>query len=351
MMRPTTISLNRNAVNSSHLSLIKSDLPEKWQEILADLITDPKELLEILDLDPHTVPLGKVAIEDFPLKLPKPYAARIAKGNWQDPLLLQVWPDAKEEISDPSRDKDPLEESRFNPQPGLLHKYEGRVLLTAAPHCAIHCRYCFRRHFDYQANTPGRGKWREVIDYIAADDSIQEVILSGGDPLAAADSYLAWLLHELDAIHHVSTLRIHTRLPIVIPQRVTQSLLSLFSSLRCQVIIVTHCNHANEIDGEVEASLQKLRSKNHVILNQAVLLHDVNDDLDSLIALNKALFSQGVLPYYLHLPDRVQGTAHFDVSEAIGRKLIADMRKQLPGYLVPRLVREEPGESSKTVLA
>ena len=332
------------------LSLIKSDLPEKWQEILADLITDPKKLLEILDLDHNSRPLGRAAMDAFPLKVPKPFVQRMEKGNWQDPLLRQVWPDIREEQDEPARFTDPLQESRFNKQPGLLHKYEGRVLLTAAPHCAIHCRYCFRRHFDYQANTPGRARWQSTLDYIRQDKSIQEVIFSGGDPLAASDNYLAWLLQEVDSISHVNTIRIHTRLPIVIPQRITLSLLQILSSLRCQLVVITHCNHANEIDGQAITALADLGSNGHQLLNQAVLLEGVNNELDAQLSLYRTLFKHGVLPYYLHLPDRVVGTAHFDVSDETGKQLVADMRKQLPGYLVPRLVREEPWNSSKTVL-
>ena len=333
------------------LSLIKSDQPEKWQQILSDLITDPKELLEFLDLDNASRPLGKAAMHAFPLKAPRPFVDRIEKGNWQDPLLRQIWPDELEELADESRFTDPLQESSVNKHPGLLHKYQGRVLLMAAPHCAIHCRYCFRRHFDYQANTPGRARWQSSLDYIAEDDSIQEVIFSGGDPLAASDSYLAWLLQAVDQIPHVCTIRIHTRLPIVIPQRITDPLREILNSLRSRVVIVTHCNHANELDEAVTTALASFTAGNHQILNQAVLLKGVNSDLSTLISLNQKLFSHGVLPYYLHLPDRVKGTAHFDVSERTGKLLIEGLQERLPGYLVPRLVREDPGASSKTMLA
>ncbi len=333
------------------LSLIKSDLPEKWQEILADLITDPKELLDFLELDEADNPFSCKAITQFPLIVPRPFAARIEKGNWNDPLLLQVWPDLAEEASDPLRSTDPLQELNFNNEPGLLHKYRGRVLLTAAPHCAIHCRYCFRRHFDYDANTPGRARWTEALDYIAQDRTIEEVILSGGDPLAAADGYLQWLLNELDSIFHLRTVRIHTRLPIVIPQRVTTELRAILKNLRCQVVIVVHSNHRNELDNRVFKALSDLADDGHVLLNQSVLLKGVNDNAASLIALNKALFSQRVLPYYLHLPDAVTGTGHFDVSDAKGRQLIDELRNQLPGYLVPTLVREESGKQSKTRIA
>ena len=231
-------------VNKPGLRLIQSEQSQKWQEILADLITEPKELLEILQLDPDSCPPGLAAQDAFPMKVPRTFVTRMEKGNWRDPLLLQVWPSQQEEQADNNLEADPLQESRFNVQPGLLHKYRGRVLLTAAPHCAIHCRYCFRRHFDYRANTPGRERWQETLAYIAQDSSIEEVILSGGDPLAAPDSYLGWLMQALDAIPHVKTLRIHTRVPVVIPQRVNQDLLKILGNLRSRCVVVLHCNHS-----------------------------------------------------------------------------------------------------------
>ena len=336
------------------LSVIKSDQPEKWQEILSDLITDPKELLAILKLHPAADPLASVAasgLAQFPLKVPRPFAARMQAGNWDDPLLRQIWPSSLEDETEPGLSTDPLQEQHFNKAPGLLQKYQGRVLLTAAPHCAVHCRYCFRRHFDYAANTPGRRQWEESLDYIKADPEISEVILSGGDPLAASDSYLQWLLEQVDQIPHITTIRIHSRLPIVIPQRMTQKLRDIFSSLSSKLVFITHCNHAQEIDAEVSATLQSLRDDGCTMLNQAVLLRGVNDNADSLISLSTTLFQSGVLPYYLHLPDRVAGTGHFAVTEAEALSLITTVRGSLPGYLVPQLVREDPGSTSKTRLA
>ena len=333
------------------MSLIQSDQPEKWQQSLADLITDPKELLDFLQLDSQLIKLGCVASAQFPLRVPRLFAERMEKGNRHDPLLRQVWPDLAEQTLDPARSQDPLQEARFNPIPGLLHKYQGRVLLTATPNCAIHCRYCFRRHFDYKSNTPGREHWREALDYVAQDSSINEVILSGGDPLVASDSYLKWLLSALDAIPHISSLRIHTRLPIVIPERISHELRQFFNTLNSQLIIVVHCNHANELDNQVKSTLRMLARDGHLLLNQSVLLREVNDDLASLVALSRALFASRVLPYYLHLPDAVVGTGHFDVSEAEGMHLIEELQDSLPGYLVPTLVREEPGTPGKTRLA
>jgi len=337
-------------VHKPVLSIIESDRPEKWQEILADLISEPKALIEYLGLDPEARPHSMAACADFPLKVPRPFAARMEPGNWDDPLLKQVWPDIAEETIDQALSEDPLQEADFNVHPGLLHKYPGRVLLTAAPHCAIHCRYCFRRHFDYSANTPGRSRWRDALDYIASDASIEEVILSGGDPLAAPNAYLRWLLAELDDISHVQTLRIHTRLPIVIPQRVDGGLLSALRALRSRCVIVLHCNHAREIDQTVSGAISSLRNEGHTLLNQSVLLRGINDDKSTLRELSQSLFATGVLPYYLHLPDRVAATGHFRVTEESAKELVNALQAGLPGYLVPRLVKEQAGESSKTRL-
>lgn len=294
------------------------------------------------------MPASLAAIDAFPMKIPRPFAMRMERGNWQDPLLLQVWPAKYEEAIAPDLVPDPLEESSFNPVPGLLHKYHGRVLLTAVPHCAIHCRYCFRRHFDYAGNTPGKSGWQTALNYIKADGSIEEVILSGGDPLAASDKYLAWLLDELEAIPHVNSIRIHTRLPVVIPQRVTPSLRRVLQRERLRTVLVIHSNHGRELDAAVTRGLNTLATDGHTMLNQAVLLRNINDNPHALIELNRALFSSHVLPYYLHLPDRVAGTSHFLVSDEEGCRLIAELEDLLPGYLVPRLVREEPGANHKS---
>ena len=330
--------------------------PEKWQQILSDLVTDPKELLKILQLQPSAAGVDPGILQQFPLRVPRPYIDRIQKGNWQDPLLRQILPVAEEEsgliqATGQQPDFDPLREADYNPLPGLLHKYPGRVLLTVAPHCAIHCRYCFRRHFDYQANTPGRSVWQQVFAHIREDNSISEVIFSGGDPLAAPDRQLAWLISQLESIPHVKRLRIHTRLPIVVPQRITPELLECLRSTKLHTVVVLHCNHSQELALDVFDAISTLAAEGITLLNQSVLLKGVNDNLSTLRDLSEMLFALRVLPYYLHLLDRVPGVLHFDVPENRAQELIRQMRAMLPGYLVPRLVREQPGASNKTVVA
>ncbi len=319
-----------------------------WRHSLSNLITDTRELAGFLQLDPRANPAGGKALGQFPLKVPRAFAARMEKGNWRDPLLRQVWPSVLEERAALGFTADPLRERHYNPRPGLLHKYRGRALLIAAPHCAIHCRYCFRREFDYQGNTPARRDWREALEYIRADSSIGEVILSGGDPLALGDDQLRWLVEAIADIPQVAALRIHTRLPVVIPERVTANLLGLLGGCRARVVVVVHCNHAREIDFAVAAALRALGRAGTTVLNQSVLLRGVNDCAAALSALSKKLFSENALPYYLHLPDRVAGTSHFAVGLDEARAIMGELRASLPGYLVPRLVREDPGEPAKT---
>ncbi|MEZ5489790.1 MAG: EF-P beta-lysylation protein EpmB [Gammaproteobacteria bacterium] len=338
-------------MSDSVIQLRDIDAAEKWQQILADLVTDPKELLNFLELDPARVALHPRVLDGFSLKVPRPFLERMEKGNWDDPLLRQVLP-LDEELAAAGDDSatDPLDESSSNLLPGLLHKYQGRVLLTVAPHCAIHCRYCFRRHFDYSHNTPGRQAWRDVIDYIGRHPEITEVIYSGGDPLAAGDRQLAWLTRELEAIPHLRRLRLHTRTPIMIPQRVTDSLIQWLTESRLRPVVVLHSNHARELDSQVAEALRKLTANGITLLNQSVLLRGVNDNLPALVDLSERLFDLGVLPYYLHLLDPVQGVRHFAVDDSAGAQLVEQMRNCLPGYLVPRLVRELAGRSSKTII-
>lgn len=321
-----------------------------WQEQLADLVTDLPELLATLQLDGAQLGVSEDALRDFPLRVPRPYLARMKVGDPNDPLLLQVLPQASELLATPGYTRDPLDEAPANKHSGLLHKYDGRVLLIATQSCAIHCRYCFRRHFPYAENRPGRAQWQETFDYIAADASISEVILSGGDPLAMSNTYLQWLVDNLLAIPHVQRLRIHTRLPLMLPARVDGPLLQMLGKRRQQVVMVLHANHAQEFDAEVDAACARLRAEGIHLLNQSVLLKGVNASVDALAALSERLLATGVLPYYVHMPDKVQGTAHFDVTDAEAHALMQALHARLPGYLVPRLVREESGKPGKTLL-
>ena len=323
-----------------------------WREELARAIRDPGELLALLGLAHESPALRAPAARAFRLLVPRGFAARMRHGDPADPLLRQVLPDPLELAPQPARFiDDPLAEGAALRAPGLLAKYRGRALLVTSGACAVHCRYCFRRHFPYPAQNPRRGDWEAPLAAIAADRSLSEIILSGGDPLMLADAELAALGERLAAIGHVRRLRIHTRLPIVLPARVDTGLLEWLRSSPLPVTLVLHVNHPNEIDVDVAAACARLRPAVQALLNQSVLLAGVNDDAATLAALSERLFDAGVLPYYLHLPDPVAGTAHFDVPEARARALIAELRAGLPGYLVPRLAREEPGAPSKLVLA
>ncbi|WOX04265.1 EF-P beta-lysylation protein EpmB [Microbulbifer pacificus] len=322
----------------------------RWQDEMADLVTDPRELLELLQLAPEQLPQLSAAAELFQLRVPRPLLRRIQPGNPRDPLLLQVLPTAAELQPTPGFSDDPLEEANANPVPGVVHKYRGRLLLIAAGQCAVNCRYCFRRAFPYSDNHLNRNQWQQALDYIREQADLREVILSGGDPLVMNDRQLAWLAGELAQIPQLDKLRIHTRLPIVAPSRVNEEFLAWFAGSRLKPVLVLHCNHANEIDGEVRAALGKLRAAGVTLLNQSVLLKDVNDCEDALAELSETLFDAGVLPYYLHQLDRVQGAAHFEVSDERALALVEAMRQRLPGYLVPKLVREIPAEKSKTPL-
>ena len=325
--------------------------PERsWQQELARAIRDPAELLALLELDLALLPAAQAAARAFPLRVPRGYAARMRRGNPADPLLRQVLPLGAELDVVHGYDHDPVGDIKAMTVPGLLHKYRGRVLLTTTGACAIHCRYCFRRYFPYDDANPARDQWQQAVDHISHDASISEVILSGGDPLTLADDKLADLCRRLAAIPHLARLRFHTRLPIVLPERVTPGLLTAIRPTRLASVVVVHANHANEIDDDVRRALAALKQAGHTLLNQSVLLRGVNDNADALCDLSQRLFGAGVLPYYLHLLDRVQGAAHFDVDAETARRLHAAMSARLPGYLMPRLVREEAGRPGKTLV-
>src|SRR5688572_7978892 len=324
-----------------------------WQRELADAITDPAESLAALGFPAGLAGPARRAAQVFGLRVTRSFLARMRRGDVRDPLLRQVLPLGEELLETAGFTPDPLGEQAARRAPQLLQKYAGRALLITTEACAIHCRYCFRREFPYSPpDTHSRpGRWGEALEVIAQDASIEEVILSGGDPLSLSDARLTQLTDALAGIPHVKRLRVHTRQPVVLPSRVDDGLLAWLRGIRLPVVIVLHINHPNEIDDEVRAACTALRSAGVTLLNQSVLLRGVNDDVDTLQRLSCALMDAGVLPYYLHLQDRVRGTAHFEVEENVARELIDGLMRRLSGYLVPKLVREVAGAASKLPLS
>ncbi|NBC23885.1 MAG: EF-P beta-lysylation protein EpmB [Gammaproteobacteria bacterium] len=312
------------------------------------LIRDPAELLDRLQLDPALLPAARRAAELFPLRVPVAFAERMRPGDPADPLLRQVLPLDAELAAAAGFATDPVGDGAALAGAGVLHKYQGRALLIATGACAVHCRYCFRRHFPYAEANASADRWAGALAYLRNHIDITEVILSGGDPLTLSDRRLQALVEELAAIPQLRRLRVHTRLPIMDPARVDDALLGWLTDSRLEPVMVIHANHANEIDGAVAAALARLRERGVTLLNQAVLMRGVNADVDALAALSERLFQVGVLPYYLHLLDRVQGAAHFEVPEDEARALHAALAARLSGYLVPKLVREQAGEPGKT---
>jgi len=321
--------------------------PEAWQTLLAQAITDPEMLLRALHLSLDLLPAALQAGSGFRLRVPAGFVARMQPGNPSDPLLRQVLPLGEELVAAPGYSSDPLAELDAMPAPGVLHKYRKRVLLTMTGACAVHCRYCFRRHYPYSSSNPTR-EYAQTLDYLQRHSDINEVILSGGDPLTLPDNRLAGLVAELESVPHLQRLRIHSRVPVVLPERIVPELLSWMTATRLQLVLVIHSNHGNEIDSGVTAAMQQLHAAGITLLNQSVLLQGVNDLASTLIDLSEKLFAARVLPYYLHQLDPVQGAAHFAVTDHKARELVQDMRSALPGYLVPQLVREQPGHPSKT---
>jgi len=322
-----------------------------WQRSLAQAFTDPAALLSYLGLPASSLRDMQPAAEGFALRVPREYAAKMEKGNPRDPLLLQVLPRSIELADTPGFRCDPIGDRDARTAPAVLEKYRGRALLLTASSCAVHCRYCFRRHFPYSESIASDAHRRQALEYLAHAPEIHEVILSGGDPLVLSDAKLALLLREIATLSQVSRLRIHTRLPVVLPQRVTPELLAELQASRLPVVVVIHANHGREITSDVVPALLRLRSAGVVLLNQSVLLRDVNDSPAILAELSERLFHAGVLPYYLHLLDRVRGAAHFEVADARARAIHRELRALLPGYLVPRLVRETEYGEAKEPLA
>lgn len=331
-----------------HTSLSQSNAG--WQQQLRDAVTDADTLFDLLALPQAYLPAARQASKLFPLRVPRAFVARMQPGDIDDPLLRQVLPMAAEHHQAPGFTLDAVGDNASTSGDGLLHKYHGRALVMTTGACAVNCRYCFRRHFDYADNNAARQRWRGVSEHVAADDSIKEVILSGGDPLSLADAKLATLTDTLNGIPHVQRIRFHSRLPVVLPARIDDSFMRYFASLRPRRIFVIHANHPNELDAQVAQAMARLRDAGALLLNQSVLLKGVNDDPAVLAKLSERLFDIGVMPYYLHLLDRVTGTAHFEANQARAIALMEALAARLPGYLMPRLARETAGAPSKSVI-
>ena len=322
---------------------------QNWLKQLANGISDPAKLLEQLEIDPKPWQDGFAARKLFAQRVPQSFVDRMEKGNPYDPLLRQVLPLSEEFEVHPGYSNDPLEEQN-NAIPGLLHKYRNRALMIVKGGCAVNCRYCFRRHFPYDENKGSKSVWQQSLEYVAQHPEINEIILSGGDPLMAKDEELLWLIDHIADIKHIKRLRIHSRLPVVIPDRITQALIQMLGETRLQVVLVTHINHAQEINQELRDRLSHLKHAGVTLLNQGVMLKGVNDSIESQVDLSNTLFDAGILPYYIHVLDKVQGAAHFYISDQEAKAIMAGLMERVSGYLVPKLTREIGGRTSKTPL-
>ncbi len=337
-------------ITANPLSAKQNPASPQWQKLWRDAITDPRELLALLGLDAIAGRISDAAARQFPLRVPHGFAARMRHGEADDPLLRQVLPLVDEDEVAPGFDFDAVGDADAKGATGVIHKYDGRALLVATGSCAVHCRSCFRRHFPYAEETAAANRWQEAVAYLRTDSSISEVLLSGGDPLSLSTAKLAELTEQLRSVPHIRRLRLHTRLPVVLPERVDGPLLAWLRALPWPTVIVIHANHGNELDGSVPEALAALRGAGASLLNQSVLLRGVNDAIDTLVTLSERLFELGVLPYYLHQLDRVIGAAHFEVADERARELRDALHARLPGYLVPRLVREVAGAPGKSAV-
>ena len=324
---------------------------QNWQSQLSDLITQPADLLQQLNLSSeHLLSGALLASEQFKLRVPRAFVAKMQMGNPLDPLLLQILPHHLELEEHEDFVTDPLGEEQANQLPGVLHKYQSRFLLTLTGACAIHCRYCFRRHFPYQENLPKNDDWENIATYIEQNPDINEIILSGGDPLTLSNRKLQLWIERLESVEQIKFLRIHSRVPIVIPNRIDEQLITLLKNSRLRIILVVHSNHASELDDFTCAKLNALVQAHITVFNQAVLLKGVNDSARALANLSYRLFDVGIIPYYLHVLDKVKGAHHFDSAENDIQQIYEELLALLPGYLVPKLVREIAGEKNKTPL-
>lgn len=319
-----------------------------WQNALKTALTDPRTLLQALNLPSNSISWVE---NDFAMKVPLSFVAKMRQGDPNDPLLRQVLPIKFENEQIDGFVPDPLEERRQNPLPGLIHKFKNRVLVIPATRCPIHCRYCFRRHFPYDENNINLNAFDDIANYIAKDESIHEVILSGGDPLFAPDRYLQSVIEKITASQHIKILRFHTRFPITIPERIDDAFLALIRSIKPQVVMVLHCNHPNELCNDIKEAVRQLKAAGVTVLNQSVLLKGVNDNAETLIALSYRLFEHGIMPYYINQLDPIQNTAHFEVPKETIKELYQALLANLPGYLVPRFVQEQAFKPSKIPLS
>jgi len=347
----TTHSMITNMNNISELhyepSRDTSNEKEDWRKVLSNAFKDPIALLKYLELDSEDH-LREVHLDSsFKMLVPLSYAQRMRKGDWHDPLLRQVLPLREEEKKIDGFMSDPVGDLKSEISPGVLHKYQGRVLLVTTGACPVHCRYCFRREYPYVASIPDKKHWQQTIEKIKQDSSIHEVIFSGGDPLMLSDDRLKNMCEEIASVPHVNTIRFHTRVPIFLPERINLKFLEWYGKLKINKVIVIHSNHINELDNSVGSALLALKQQGATLLNQAVLLKNVNDTLEELVPLFQGLFNYQVLPYYLHQLDKVHGSAHFEVDKKTALDLMEELKNRLPGYLVPRLVEEISGERSK----
>ncbi len=331
-------------------TIIDRRRPASWQRAVANGVSSLAELLSMLELEPEQLSVSTAAAREFRLRVPRSFVARMCVGDPDDPLLRQVVPTVAELGELPGFGDDPVGDREASPLPGVVHKYRGRLLLLVTGACGIHCRYCFRRHFPYSEASPGAEQWSQALDYVRGDSTLTEVILSGGDPLSASDQRLARLAASLAEIPHLRRLRVHTRMPVIVPERVDDELLAWLAGGRLRPIVILHVNHPLEIDAAVRRSVSRMADAGVTIYNQAVLLAGINDRIETLCQLSETLFDAGIQPYYLHLLDRVRGAAHFEVSEARARELALGVAGRLPGYLVPRVVREIPGAEAKVPL-
>jgi EF-P beta-lysylation protein EpmB len=332
------------------MNVEKTPLIRRWQQDLQSAYTNIDELLRFLKLDANELSEHYRAANDFSLLVTRSYAERIKKSDWNDPLLRQVLPDPDELKTTEGYFSDPVGDAQASQSPGLIHKYHGRILIITTGACAIHCRYCFRREFPYSDNSANRSQIANIQQYLADNPDVTEAILSGGDPLMLSDSKFQHLFDSLSDNQQIKRIRIHTRLPIVLPNRITKHLLSTFKSSTKKVVMVIHANHPNELNDEVEDALLALKNIGVTLLNQTVLLKKVNDNASTLTQLSTRLFECHTLPYYLHMLDKVNGAMHFDSSTHHAHAIYAQIQKQLPGYLVPKLVQEEAGKPHKTML-